>query len=107
MNTYTGWLFDIYAHPEQGIVFWLLGEDEKPHHFFDPDFQVTFYAGGAVKRLRELWRFLKNRDVKLEYTRREDLFDGPQDVVEIRVPGPASYPAFFKEVSGRFPDLIY
>ncbi len=107
MNIYTGWLFDIYAHPEKGLVFWLLGEDDRPHPFFDPDFQVTFYAGGAVKRLRELWRFLKNRNVHLEYTRRDDLFDGPQDVVEIRVPGPASYPAFFKELSGRFPDVIY
>ena len=107
MNTYTGWLFDIYAHPEKGLAFWLLGEDEKPHPFFDPDFQVTFYAGGAVKRLRELWRFLKSRGVKLEYTRREDLFEGPQDVVQIRVPGPSSYPALFKEVSGRFSDLVF
>lgn len=107
MTPCTGWLFDIYAHPEKGLVFWLLGEDEKPHHFFDPDFQVIFYAGGAVKRLRELWRFLKTRDMQLEYTQREDLFEGPQDVIEIRVPRPASYPAFFKEVSGRFPDLVY
>ncbi len=107
MNPCTGWLFDIYAHPEKGLVFWLLGEDDKPHLFFDPDFQVTFYAGGGVKRLRELWRFLKKRAVTLQYTRRQDLFEGPQDVVEIRVPGPASYPAFFREVSGRFSDLVF
>ncbi len=60
-----------------------------------------------MKRLRELWRFLKNRGVKLEYTRREDLFEGPQNVVQIQVPAPSSYPALFKEVSGRFSDLVF
>ena len=62
MNPCSGWLFDLYAHPEKGVVFWLLGEDEKPHCFFDRDFEVTFYAGGAVPRLRELWRFLRKQE---------------------------------------------
>ena len=103
MNQCNGWLFDLYAHPEKGVVFWLLGEDEKPHCFFDQDFEMTFYAGGAVARLRELWRFLRNRKVKLEYTQREDLFAGTQDVVEVRVPDPAAYSGLFREVSRQFP----
>jgi DNA polymerase-2 len=107
VKLYTGWLFDIYPHPEKGLVLWLLGEDEKPYCFFDPDFQVTFYAGGAVPRLRELWRFLKNRPLKLEYTQRADLFAGPQDVVQIRSSDPVGYPALFREVSGHFSDLVF
>ena len=83
MNHCTGWLFDLYAHPQKGVVFWLLGDDETPHCFFDSDFEVPFYAAGAVTRLRQLWRFLKSRKVQLQYTQREDLFSGPQDVVEI------------------------
>ena len=88
MNPCSGWLFDLYAHPEKGVVFWLLGDDEKPHCFFDRGFEVPFYASGAVPRLRELWRFLRKRKVKLQYTQREDLFSGLQDVVEVRVPTP-------------------
>lgn len=107
MNRCTGWLFDLYAHPEKGVVFWLLGEDERPHCFFDRDFEVTFYAGGAVPRLRELWRFLKHRKVKLQYTQREDLFAGPQDVVEIRAPEPSAYSELFREVSRQFSDLVF
>jgi DNA polymerase-2 len=107
MTSCGGWLFDLYAHPEQGVVFWLLGDDEKPYRFFDRDFEVPFYAGGDVQRLRQLWRFLKSRKVKLQYTQREDLFTGPQDVVEARAPDPAAYPALFREVERQFPDLVF
>jgi DNA polymerase-2 len=107
MNSCSGWLFDLYAHPEKGVTFWLLGDDEKPHCFFDRDLDVPFYAGGDVQRLRQLWRFLKSRKVRLQYTRREDLFAGPQDVVEARVPNPAAYPALFKQVERQFPDLVF
>src|SRR5512141_464576 len=103
MNQYSGWLFDIYAHPDKGVALWLLGEDGKPYCFHQ-DFEVVFYAGGSVSRLRELWRFLKDRKVKLEYTQREDLFAGAQDVVEVRVPAPAAYARLFRQVSGSFPD---
>jgi DNA polymerase-2 len=107
VKTCTGWLFDLYAHPEQGVVFWLLGDDERPHRFFDRDLEVPFYAGGDVQRLRQLWRFLKSRRVKLQYTQREDLFAGPQDVVEARVPDPAAYPALFRQVERQFPELVF
>jgi DNA polymerase-2 len=107
MTSCGGWLFDLYAHPEKGVVFWLLGDDEKPHCFFDRGFEVTFYASGDVQPLRELWRTLKKKKVKLQYTQRDDLFAGPQDVVEARVPHPAAYPRLFREVSRQFPDLVY
>ena len=107
MTSCSGWLFDLYAHPDKGVVFWLLGDDEEPHCFFDRGFEVTFYASGDVQSLRELWRTLKKKKVRLQYTQRDDLFAGPQDVVEARVPHPATYPRLFREVSRQFPDLVY
>jgi DNA polymerase-2 len=107
MSRHTGWLFDLYAHPQKGVVFWLVGDDHQPHCFFDPKFEVTFYAGGHIKRLRELWRHLRRKKVKLQYTQRADLFHGMQDVVEARAPNPASYPQLFREVSRQFPDLVF
>ena len=58
MKEYIGWLFDLYEHPKQGIVLWLIGEDKKPHSFTQP-FQVTFYVSGPFHRLRQLWKFLR------------------------------------------------
>ncbi len=107
MRSCRGWLSDLYAHPEKGLVFWLLGEDEKPHCFFDRDFEVIFYAGGPVQQLRLLWRFLKSRKAKLQYTQREDLFAGMQEVVEARLPNPAAYPALFRQVEQQFPELVF
>jgi DNA polymerase-2 len=106
MNQYTGWLFDIYACPEKGIALWLIEESGKPYCFHQ-DFEVVFYAGGSISRLRQLWRFLKSKKVKLEYMQREDLFAGMQDVVEVRVSAPAAYSRIFKQVSGNFSDLVF
>ena len=107
MTNCSGWLSDLYAHPEKGLVFWLLGDDEKPHCFFDRDFEVVFYAGGPVQQLRQLWRFLKSRKARLKYTQREDLFAGMQEVVEARLCNPAAYPALFRQVEQQFPELVF
>jgi DNA polymerase II len=106
MSQVTGWLFDLYARPDKGLTLWLVGEDGKPYSFHQ-DFDITFYAAGELPRLRELWRFLKARKVRLEYTRRADLFAGMLDVVQARVPSPAAYPALFRQVSRRFSDLTF
>ncbi|HEY6071975.1 MAG TPA: hypothetical protein VIV15_00940, partial [Anaerolineales bacterium] len=106
MIQYTGWLFDIYARPDKGVALWLVGEDGKPY-CFHRDFEMVFYAGGGVSRLRELWRFLKGKGARLEYTQREDLFAGMQNVVKIRVPSPAAYSRIFRQVCERFFDLTF
>ena len=106
MNEYTGWLLDLYAHPSEGVVLWLLGQDGKRTSFHQ-DFPITFYAGGPFPRLRELWRFLASKPAELSRTRREDLYAGPQEVMEIRVASPGLYPDLFREVSKRFPDLTF
>ena len=106
MREYTGWLFDLYAHPKHGVVLWIVGEDGKPHSFTQP-FQVTFYVGGPFHRLRQLWKFLKTRPVRLDRTQREDLHEGMKDLLEVRVLDPTSFDKLFKEVELQFPDLLY
>ena len=106
MREYTGWLFDLYSHPKQGIVLWIVGEDGKPYWFTQP-FPVTFYVGGPFHRLRQLWKCLKTNPVRLDRTRREDLHEGMKDLLEIRVLNPTSFDDLFKEVERQFPDLLY
>jgi DNA polymerase II len=106
MKEYTGWLFDLYAHPKQGIILWLVGEDKRPHCFTQP-FQVVFYAGGPFHRLRQLWKFLQEKPVRLYRTRRDDLHEGAKDVLEVTVLNSSSFDELFREVNERFPDLLY
>jgi DNA polymerase-2 len=106
MREYTGWLFDLYAHPTRGIVLWIVGEDGKPHSFTQP-FQITFYAGGPFYRLRQLWKFLQTKQVRLYRTQRRDLHEGMKDLLEVCVLNPTLFDELFKEVEQRFPDLLY
>ena len=106
MKEVTGWLFDLYEHPQKGAVLWIVNEKGKPHRFHH-DFEITFYAGGPSPRLRELWIFLRSRKMGLKKVIREDLFDGSQEVMQIRVPSPAIYKSLFREAKESFPDLTY
>jgi DNA polymerase II len=102
---YTGWLFDLYAHKE-GVVLWLVDEEGKLYSFTQP-FQITFYAGGPFHRLRQLWRFLKEKPVHLSRTQRSDLHEGVKDVLEVNVFNASLFDGLFKEVYQHFPDLRY
>jgi DNA polymerase II len=106
MKEYSGWLFDLYTHPRWGIVLWIVGDDKKPHSFTQP-FQITFYVSGPFHRLRQLWKFVKDKPVSLSRTQRDDLHEGSQDVLEINLLNPSSFDELFKEVNQRFPDLLY
>src|SRR5688572_9007824 len=106
MKEYTGWLLDIYAHTTKGVVLWLIGDDGK-RHFFHQDFEISFYASGPFPYLRELWRFLQDKPVKLARTKRDDLYAGTQEVMQVRVANPAIYAELFREVSDCFPELTY
>src|ERR1700690_3067026 len=121
MREVTGWLFDLYAHPQpwenaglsaadfpqSGVVLWLAGEDGKPHCFHQ-GFETSFYAGGPAARLHELGFCLRAKDwveeVKFERVKKEDLFAGPQDVMGVRVANPAICKRGFREANEHFPD---
>jgi hypothetical protein len=102
---YSGWLFDLYEQND-GVVLWLVGEDRKPHSFTQ-SFPITFYVGGPFHRLRQLWKFLREKPVRLSRTQRQDLHEGIKDVLEVDVLHPALFDELFKEVNQRFPDLLY
>lgn len=110
MKKYSGWLFDLYAHPTKGVVLWLVGEDGKPYSFYQ-DFETVFYARGEFPRLHELGEFIRRKypkeTVRLERVTRDDLFDGPQVVMGMGVSNATMYRKLSREVQENFPDLIF
>jgi DNA polymerase II len=110
MKTYNGWLLDLYAHPAKGIVLWLVGEDGRSHSFYQ-DFEMRFYARGEFQRLHELGVFIRRKYskeiVRLERVTREDLFDGPQVVMEVGTSNPNVFRKLSREAQDNFPDLIF
>jgi DNA polymerase-2 len=103
----TGWLLDVYADVDRGVVVWLLDDDGQRYHLHQP-LTTTFYARGAFSRLRECWRFLRGQGlpVTLSRTRREDLFDGLVDVMAVEA-DTAVLPHLFRRAQTQFPDLDY
>jgi hypothetical protein len=105
LKEYTGWFFDLYAQKD-GVVVWLAGEDGKPYSFTQL-FPITFYAGGPFHRLRQLWKYLKDKPVQLARTQRRDLHEGMKDLLEVKVLNPSAFDELFKDVYRLFPDLLY
>ena len=61
-QTLTGWLLDLYADPQDGVVLWLLDEaDGVQRHRLRQVLPLTFYIAGPAPRLRALWRYLTMR----------------------------------------------
>jgi len=131
MGEYTGWLLDLYTHPHDGLVLWLLCDDTRRRRFRQ-DFPVTFYAAAAPptrtaelsdrpgmalarnegrvnQRLRALWKTLRNQPMEVELSREErrDLFSGLITVLAVRVRHPHQQPGLFRQVARRFPDLNF
>ncbi|MBL0348098.1 DNA polymerase domain-containing protein [Candidatus Villigracilis affinis] len=100
-----GWLLDVYAE-EDGITLWLLTDDDKRLHL-RMEFDITFYAAGDFNLLRQVWKYLKEKDVKLERTVRRDLFLGERDVMAVTTSNPAGLQKMFGELQRQFPSLDY
>lgn len=110
MKKHNGWLFDLYEHPTRGIVLWLVGEDGKLHSFHQ-NFETVFHARGSVEQLHELGVFIRrkySRDVvNLSRVTKDDLFDGPQEVMGIGVSNAAIFGNLSRKVQEEFPNLIF
>ena len=90
MTELVGWLLDLYGHPDDGVVVWLLGDDGERHRLHQP-FPIAFYAAGETETLRSLWRFLEERfpAVKLDRQEQRDLFEAdPVTVLAAQVENP-------------------
>ena len=104
-----GWLLDLFADTQPGIVLWLVGEDGQRHRLTQ-DFPITFYAAGESSRLRQLWRFLQAQPEKVELKRseRHDIFSlQPVEVLEATLLNTAAQPYLFNRVAREFPELAY
>ena len=109
MAELTGWLLDLFAETQSGIVLWLMGEDGQRHRLTQ-DFPITFYAAGEPARLRQLWRFMQAQPerVELKRSQRRDIFSPqPVDVLEATMPQTAAQPALFQRAARKFPELAY
>ena len=108
MNEYTGWLLDLYPHPESGIVLWLLCDDGQ-RRCLHQDFSVTFYAAGPSHRLRALWKFLAYQPIKIELSRteRNDLIKGATVVLAAEMASPFELQSLFQNLTKVFPDLTF
>lgn len=106
-----GWLFDVYAHPQKGVILWFVGEGGKPYSFYQ-EFETVFYARGSKERLHDLGVFLRKKysreTVRLEkVTDKEDLFDGPQIVMGMGIANFILFKKIFSDVEENFADLIF
>lgn len=106
MDEASGWLLDVYADLEGGIILWLLTDGGKRLRL-RMDFAVTLYAAGDFGLLRQAWIYLKGKDVKLERITRRDLFLGERDVLGITTSNPSKIPKLFADLARQFPSLDY
>ncbi|HNT26297.1 MAG TPA: DNA polymerase domain-containing protein [Anaerolineales bacterium] len=106
-----GWLFDLYADPQDGLVLWLLeeGEHTTPRRLTQ-SFPVTFYTAGETGCLRQAWRYLRSQSIplKLSRTERRDLFQAePVTALTVEVSDTYAQPRLFAQLAHQFPDLTY
>ena len=107
MAEYHGWYLDISAHPESGILFWMICEDGE-RRAFRQRFPVAFYATGKHHRLRQFWRYLKRRfpqHLHLSLEHKHDLFAGELEVVRVEIEQPSHLSYIFFQTLRQFPDL--
>lgn len=102
MDEITGWLFDLYEHPERGIILWVI-TDAGERLRLRMDFAVTLYAAGDTARLREAWRTLRGR-TQLARIKRRDLFLGERDVMAVTFDCAEK---IFHDLHAQFPELDY
>ena len=105
MTEAIGWLLDVYAE-EDGITLWLLAEDGKRLHL-RMDLHITFYIAGDFSLLRQAWKYLREKKVRLERAVRRDLFLGERDVMAITTSDPAHVQNLFGDLQRQFPSLDY
>lgn len=104
-----GWLLDIFADPQGGLIWWWIGADGRRLRLRQP-FQVTFYVSGSAARLHTLAQYLHQQPETpiLERVQRHDLFrEQPLDVLAVRLNSAPRMDELFRRVSAGFPDLTY
>ena len=102
MDEVTGWLFDVYSHPERGVVLWVIA-DSGERLRLRMELPITLYLAGDFKLLRAAWIFLTGK-AELARTKRRDLFLGERDVMQVTL---AENNDLIHELQSQFPSLDY
>ncbi|PWB77411.1 MAG: hypothetical protein C3F07_02040, partial [Anaerolineales bacterium] len=105
MTEAIGWLLDVFAE-EDGITLWVLAEDGERLHL-RMDFDITLYVAGDFSLLRQAWKYLRKKNVRLERTLRRDLFLGERDVMAVSTSDPANIQKLFGDLQRQYPSLDY
>lgn len=105
METYSGWLFDVYEDP-MGVAIWLLTDDDQ-RVFFRMKYEVTCYVSGARERLRAAWRYARKMGLQTAKVIKQDLFSGYIEVLAITAPTPRVAKQSFEALFNEFDDLTY
>jgi len=105
---FTGWLLDIYPHQTKGVTAWFIEEGAEARRCLQMDLTITLYGAGPHRRLRELWRFLRDRRQQAVLSRqtKQELFKGEFDVLGIEVE-PRQVPVVARLISKAFADLSF
>lgn len=103
MDKVNGWLFDLYEHPEHGLVLWVIA-DSGERLRLRMEFPTVFYVAGDFPLLRQAWVFLRKESTKLERVTRRDLFIGDREVMQVTLHKKSS---LIHELQRQFPSLDY
>lgn len=102
MDEVTGWLFDVYSHPERGVVLWVIA-DSGERLRLRMELPIILYLAGDFKLLRAAWIFLTGK-AELARTKRRDLFLGERDVMQVTL---TENNDLIHELQSQFPALDY
>ena len=102
MDEVRGWLFDVYSHPEKGVVLWVIA-DSGERLRLRMELPITIYLAGDFKLLRAAWKFLTGK-AELVRTKRRDLFIGERDVLQVTFNENNN---LIHELQSQFPSLDY
>ena len=109
-NEIQGWLLDLYADPDQGVIVWILDQSGTKRHRLHQPFPTSFFVHGSSAELRALWRHLESLSMPLQLSRaeRQDLFvDHPLAVLRVTAPSPPAQERVFNHLKRTFPGLTY
>ena len=102
MDEVRGWLFDVYSHPERGVVLWVIANSGERLRL-RMELPITLYLAGDFKLLRAAWIFLTGK-AELARTKRRDLFLGERDVMQVTL---TENNDLIHELQSQFPSLDY
>ncbi len=104
----TGWVLSVEADEEDGVVVWLIGEDNGRYRLVQP-FKTVFYIEAGAERLEAARQFLAEQLPLpvMGYTVRQELYRGPLQVLRVEAANPIVQQRLFNRLKEQFNRLTY